>query len=361
MIRMAIYLIVALVLFCGSAAASWFLQKKILNPTVATAETHNKGGHDEEENGSDHADNDAGHDGGADKSHSKSSNEKGADSKGHGTSAKAEAAGAGHGAAASGNGAAADAHGKESKPKAAAHGTTAAAHGASGAKSAKGHGANSAHGSSPASEGNDITNTSLTPDSIPVTPAVINVADSMLPEDVIRFGELMKERERRLTEGEEQLELERQRLNLLKADLQAAKQEIEDMQAKMEGDLTRASEIINRLDKAREAWKKEKEDAEAAKQNVEESKSKIEDNEVTELQELSKLLGNLAPESAATQVEKFVNDGELDRVAKALKFLDDRKAAKILEVISDADVQSRVVSAMAKVTRPPERTARRTR
>ena len=370
MIKMAIYLIVAVVLFCGSAAASWFLQKKVLNPSPVAAKTHNTGGEsDHGEESSEHGD--AAHGGGeaasgahgaekpkagghgapankaaADNSHGGGAAKEAASS--HGASGQAASGGAAHGAAAAGHGESTKTGASDAKASS-SHGDTAA------------HGATNSHNASGAHGGANVTNTSFTPNSIPITPSVVNIPDTALPEEVIRFGELMKERERRLMEGEEELELERQRLNLLKADLEAAKQEIQDMQSKMQGDLERASEIITRLDKAREAWKREKEDAEAAKQTNEQSKSQIEDQEVTQLQELSKLLGNLAPESAATLVEKSVNDGELDRVAKALKFLDERKAAKILEGISDSDVQSRVVTAMSKVSKPVERTARRTR
>jgi hypothetical protein len=183
---------------------------------------------------------------------------------------------------------------------------------------------------------------------VAVRPAPVTV------EEIVRYGLGMKERDKAIVEREELLQrLERQQ-QLVLADIQGEQQEIEGLLIQAR-DQRIATETLLKQVIVR------KKELESAAKLVPEPvvPGDAATAEPANLKGGSQLLEGMAPESAATVIREYANNGQLDLVVQLISRLEDRSAAAIIDALDDDTLKGEILQGVTVLKPKPKPTARR--
>lgn len=304
MVKIMTMLGFGILIFALAAGGSWVLQNKVL-----TGSSHSTDGHS-----------------------------------GHGKSSSADTHGSSSGHDSSASHKAADAH-------------AAADHGSSGHDSA-GHGSDAHATAAPAMTANlpvqGILTKGPTDDRLPlpIRPREMSV------EELLRYGMGVKEREAQVKQQEELLQKRRVQHQLVQADIEGERKEIDGLRVQVSDQLKQAEGLIGKLKELRSQFLQDQSDAAEKMKQIKHERIEIDEEHMDNTKRLSQWIQSMDPEKAAEVLKSMANDGPAQQevAVQILRNLEEREAAKILSAIDDPKLVQQLIEKFRNLKKPPVKT-----
>ncbi len=194
---------------------------------------------------------------------------------------------------------------------------------------------------------------------IPVQP------ERMTPEELVKVGLNLKERDAAVRAREEALERVEARYMLMLRDIEAEQREIEGLMVQAREQRRAAEELLSqadakeqeavatlkkvaeerkeiqaRLDRMAEQKKKELLEVDTADSATAADESPSASDREKNLKQLSEMLAGMSPEAAARALAGYIENGEMDTAVQLIARMEGRKSAAILEAMG-TDEQNR--------------------
>lgn len=274
---------------------------------------------------------------------------------GHGKTAEGGSADASHGDHGEEAGAdAGDGHGAPAEPEEHAeegghepaadesgHGTEAAESGGHGGD----HGATATHSHDEGFEGPALAGAAhVTGEKVDAMPVSLRPDQSLSIEAVLQLSDSIRKKEQQLTEREQVVQREEDRLKLLFEDLRREQKELEALGDSVDSKIGAARELLASLQQQQQSGNPSPATGAAAGGGTAAATSATVDPRVEQARGWIK---SLEADQAARYLKEFANQGDLKFAAQLLKSLDDRQAAKILAALNDPILGTQLVEALA--------------
>ncbi|WP_437205263.1 hypothetical protein [Planctomicrobium sp. SH664] len=164
---------------------------------------------------------------------------------------------------------------------------------------------------------------------VPVRPRGMSV------EELLRYGMSVKEREQHVRQQEEQLQQRRIQQQLVLADIEGERREIDGLRIQVNDHLKSAERLIERLNAARQSVIDERTAANAEFSKMKEARIEVDGQQADNTKRLAQWLQGMDAEKSASVLKEMANDGKMEMAVQILSHFEAREAAKILSAIED--------------------------
>ncbi|MBX3436549.1 MAG: hypothetical protein KF861_03595 [Planctomycetaceae bacterium] len=183
----------------------------------------------------------------------------------------------------------------------------------------------------------------------------------MSVEEVLRFGMGLRKREEQLDSRAKALNEEQARMQLALADIRGEQQQIEGMQARLQGQAEICRSILGEIQQARQNLAADRDQAKEELNKFEEVRLESDAEEQQNIKTMSEWFRGMEPEKAAGAIKKLANEGKTDLAVKILSNFEERDAAKILSALDDYALMVELAEKFKSYKRPPRKEAARRR
>lgn len=182
---------------------------------------------------------------------------------------------------------------------------------------------------------------------------------AMSVEELLRYGMGLKEREKQIREQEDALQKRRVRQQLVLADIQGERKEVDGMRVQMRDHLKTAEKLIATLNQSREQLLEDKESAAEELRKVQDARIEIEGEHLDNTKRLSQWIQSMDPEKAGELLREMANDGNMTVAVQILANFEEREAAKILSSLDDPKIVQQFVEEFRNLKKPEKKPTRR--
>jgi uncharacterized membrane-anchored protein YhcB (DUF1043 family) len=182
---------------------------------------------------------------------------------------------------------------------------------------------------------------------------------AMSVEELLRYGMGLKEREKQIREQEDELQKRRVRQQIVLADVQGERKEVDGMRVQMRDHLKTAEKLIETLNQSREQLLQEKESAAEELKKVKEARIEIDGEHLDNTKRLSQWIQGMEPEKAGELLREMANDGNMTMAVQILANFEEREAAKILSSLDDPKIVQQFVEEFRNLKKPEKKPIRR--
>jgi DNA repair exonuclease SbcCD ATPase subunit len=182
-------------------------------------------------------------------------------------------------------------------------------------------------------------------------PVAIRPDIPLTVEAVLELSESIRKKERELIDREKRVNKAEENIKLLFEDLKIERDQITELVRRIESRLQQANTSVADLKVENQQLETK---AQELKQLLQKNKPEVQ-VEVDEIAERVKTakdwFKNLAEDQAANYLKTFANNGDLEFAARLLDSMDQRKAAKILGVLDDAEFVDQMLKVLSVESR----------
>ncbi|MEZ6116631.1 MAG: hypothetical protein R3C28_08665 [Pirellulaceae bacterium] len=175
--------------------------------------------------------------------------------------------------------------------------------------------------------------------------------EPMTPEEVVRYGAIIRSHQETIKKEEADLRREQSRAKLIYGDVEAKQKEIEGMLSKLVEAMKESERILQVMKADLETINTEKQQLETSKQQLETTVDQTQTTPAENIKQISDWFQNMDPQNAAQYVKAMCDSGKLEDVVNLMGYLEPKKAAGILAAIPDANLQSQLLTAFQETRR----------
>lgn len=212
--------------------------------------------------------------------------------------------------------------------------------------------------SAPGAESPAEAEVSETPTGAPDLPVAVR-PKPMSVEEVLRFGMGLRKREEQLDVREKALTEEQSRIQLAMADIRSEQQQIEGLQARLEGQAEACRAILGEIQQARQKFSAERQNAQEELGKFDEMRQEADQQELENIKTMSEWFRGMEPAKAAGAIKKLADEGKTDLAVRLLSNFEERDAAKVLSALDDYALMVELAERFKSYKRPPRKEARR--
>ncbi|MFK7818285.1 MAG: hypothetical protein AB8G99_06185 [Planctomycetaceae bacterium] len=179
---------------------------------------------------------------------------------------------------------------------------------------------------------------------------------AMSAEHLYRMGEVMKTRVAAIERRESELENEERRLKLVLMDIDAEQRETDGFLTQVRGTLDTTTQILQEIQTIQSQPVPEKPKDEEKDENT--GLKQPSENEMKNYKRQAAIFQGMDPAKAATQLTKMANEGDVDKVVWIVSKFEERKAAKMLEVMPDESLAIQIAKRSLEIRHPEKKKKR---
>ncbi len=209
--------------------------------------------------------------------------------------------------------------------------------------------------------------------------------EEMSIEQIVRLGLGLNEREESIREKEVSLQKTEMRYQLLMADMQGERKELEGLQIQARNQRMATEEILKQIAGRKQELEASQAQIQAEKKEIEALRLQLERDRLakpaapetpgangsgagasteSDLQAqgrtMSPILEGMSPDKVATQLQEMADNGKMDLAVAVISTMEKRKAAAVLDTLQDKKLVNSILEMIAKET-PPPKTAQKKR
>ncbi|MEZ6113631.1 MAG: hypothetical protein R3C99_21860 [Pirellulaceae bacterium] len=172
------------------------------------------------------------------------------------------------------------------------------------------------------------------------------------PEEIVRYGLTIRNREEAIKQREEALERERMQLQLVVEDIRTEQRELEAIQGEIQSKVNAAEKLITEIANQRQQFTDERTDAQDELDKIKKAQIEYKSLEADNLKRMSAWFQNMDPAKAAELLREMSNNGQMTMVVQLLGNFEEREAAKILAEMEDKNLVTQLAEQYRGLKRP---------
>ena len=176
-------------------------------------------------------------------------------------------------------------------------------------------------------------------------------------ESVLKMAESIQHREAAIIEREKQLLRRESKYKFILSDIQKEKREYEAVVQKVEAKIQEAKQVLELVEKKKDEILSEQQNIQQLHDEIEKKSKPQSVAEANNIKKMADWIGSMPTADAALTFKRYADDGKLDLVARILRQIEARTAAKILSELKDPVLVTQLLDQFKKTipVTPPKR------